>query len=141
MISNVVGSTSVPNRRTTISHVWYSSSRSTRYRQASDPPLYGSTLSVHSGNRLRAAQTTAMTATLQRIRNGVDRRPTLSGIATARSRSSVMNTVNHADSSLVLTQHSCDVENISFKKFFLQFEIVRVPHARILLIGSENHSM
>jgi len=134
MTSNVVGSTSVPNRRTTISHLWYSSSRSRRYRQAR-PPLIGSTLSVHSGNRLRTAQTTAKTTTMQRTRNGVDRRPTLSGIATASSRSSVMNTVSHADSSLVLTQHSGDVENISFEKLFLTFEIARVLHTRILLIG------
>jgi len=135
MTSNVVGSTSVPNRRTTISHLWYSSSRSRRYRQAR-PPLIGSTLSVHSGNRLRTAQTTAKTTTMQRTRNGVDRRPTLSGIATASSRSSVMNTVSHADSSLVLTQHSGgDVEHISFEKLFLTFEIVRVSRIRILLIG------
>jgi len=104
MTSNVVGSISVPIRRTTMSHTLYWSSRSKRYRQAKSPPLYGSTMSVHSGKRLRATQMTASTATTQRTRNGVDRRPTLNGIATAKSRSNVMNTVSHADSSLVLKQ-------------------------------------
>jgi len=104
-MSNVVGRARVPTRRTTNSHTSYSVLRASMYRQAREPASsYGSMFSVHSGKRLRPTQMTASTATIQRIRNGVDTRPTLNGIATASSRSIVITTVIHADISLVLKQ-------------------------------------
>ena len=51
---------------------------------------------------LSAVQRQARAATTRRMRNGVERRPTLSGIATASRRSIVITTVSHADNSFVL---------------------------------------